>query len=102
MKPWWNHGYGWVTMVVGLGFDAGFFFFFFNLNFGFWFQWDFVGQRVVGMVVLGLWLVSCHGGCYVVVTGFFDNFFNGLWLGLWVGICSVCGGFGVTMVAMWR
>ena len=25
-----------------------------------------------------------HGGCSVVVTGFFDNFFNGLWLGLWL------------------
>ena len=28
-----------------------------------------------------------HGGCCVVVIGFFDNFFNGLWLGLWL----VCG-----------
>ena len=46
--------------------------------------------------------VWCHGGCCVVVTGFFDNFFNALWLvcglifaRIVVGLGSrwlVCGG----------
>ena len=34
--------------------------------------------------LLGLWWVWCYGGCYVVVTGFFDSFFNRLWLVLWL------------------
>ena len=73
-----------------------------------WFRWDFGGQgggNGGGLVVPGLWLVWCHGGCCVVVTGFLDSFLMGCgWVsgwflfGLWVGICWVYGRFGVTVV----
>ena len=38
----------------------------------------FMAGFMVGLI--GLLWVWCHGGCYVMVTGFFDSFFNGLWL----------------------
>ena len=42
----------------------------------------------------------------MVVTRFFDSFFKwvvaGFMVGLRVGICWNCGGFGVTVVVMWR
>ena len=45
--------------------------------------------------------VWCHGGCFVVVTEFFDNFFNGLWLGLWLVCGLVFAGIVVGLGSWW-
>ena len=92
----------WATVVMGLGSNSGIFFFciFYFIIWVFGSGGILVGKGQRGSwwlggagfvwffffngFVIGLWRVWCHGGCYVVVIGFYDSFYTGLWLGLWL------------------